>query len=124
MLLVAAHNTVIHPQTLERIASLRQATAESPLLHAVDADQALKAFALTGSLARDLLVRVADATSLPKGVGQFTRLRLADVHATLVWDASERYLIIVDRLYAEFFRERLHHAAEPLDFHPSWAQAT
>lgn len=94
---------------------VKDAIGSSPLLHVVDASHAQTAFALTGASSADLLLRLADATSLPRSAGQATRLRLADLHATLVWESEQRYLMLVDVLYADFLHERLRYAAEALD---------
>jgi sarcosine oxidase gamma subunit len=93
----------------------QQAMANEPLLHAVDGRHGQAAWRLSGPQARSLLLRLGEATSLPQTPGCATRMRLAEMHVTLVWSDPESYLLLVDTLYADFLTDRLVHAAGALD---------
>lgn len=54
-----------------------------PLLAVVDDSDGVTALRLAGTEARSVLLRLADATSLPHAPGQATQLRMADLRALL-----------------------------------------
>lgn len=89
----------------------KSASRGAALLHVVDDSHGQAAYALEGPAVRELLQRLADASSLPKAPASAVRLRLADLHATLAWRSDETYVVIVDAMFADFLSERVAHAA-------------
>lgn len=95
----------------ELVERCKSASRGAALLHVVDDSHGQAAYALEGLAARDLLQRLADASSLPKAPASAVRLRLADLHATLAWRSDATYVVIVDAMFADFLSERVAHAA-------------
>lgn len=116
VLLAVSVDGRLNPASRALLDACLQAAEIEPLLHTVDAGHGQAAIRLQGLQARDLLLRLADATSLPQTIGSATRLRMAEMHVTLIWTNPDSYLLFVDRLYADFLTDRLVYASGALDF--------
>ncbi|MFO1193528.1 MAG: hypothetical protein U1F00_15395 [Rhodoferax sp.] len=85
------------------------------LVSAVRVDDAWAVLQLRGPRVRGLLHRLADADSLPVQPGRASRLRCADLPATLLWRASQDYLLLVDAALADTLALWIDELAPALD---------
>jgi hypothetical protein len=82
-----------------------------PLIFAVEDTDGLVAFRLTGNEARSVLLRLADATSLPEASGRATRLRMADLPGLVAWH-GDGYTILIPAPSRTAFVNWLHYVLE------------
>lgn len=85
--------------------------AASPLLTAVEDTDGTVAFRLSGPDVTSVLCRLADVSGLPRFEGHATRLRLAELHASLVRRRDD-YIVMVGAPYQDFLVEWLRYASE------------
>lgn len=96
------------------------ATATRPLLSTIEDSDGVCAFRLWGTQARAILLRLADATSLPRTPGTATQLRLADLRVLIAWH-SDSYTVLIPPPYRSFFVDWLRYAAEGVGLPPEEA---
>ena len=69
---------------------------------------------LQGSHAPALLSRLVDASALPAGLDQASRVRLADIAAVVWREAPDRFGLLVDRAHGHYLARWLSYAADAI----------
>ena len=108
------HESVALGFDAEPLRALLQALApgRSDSAVAVDLSEALAVFELHGPRIDTWLVRLVDASALPRAAGQASRCRLIDAAVSLWRLEAERLWLIVDRPLAPYIEHWLAYAHE------------
>lgn len=81
---------------------------------AIDLSAGTLVVELQGSHAPALLSRLVDASALPAGLDQASRVRLADIAAVVWREAPDRFGLLVDRAHGHYLARWLSYAADAI----------
>lgn len=92
----------------------RLAAGQHDLALAIDMSEALTVFELHGPQLDRWLVRVVDATAVPRGAGTMSRSRLADVPVLLLHKAVDSVWLVAERPLAPYIADWLEYSRSAL----------